>query len=71
MADNLLDRCFMPTAPNKLRTSDITHLGTDEVWLYLAIVIDLFTREIVGSSLKSRMTADTATDTLTMPWFRQ
>jgi transposase InsO family protein len=71
IAPNLLERNFMPAAPNQVWTSDITYLWTDEGWLYLAIVIDLFNREVVGWSLKPRMTADIATDALTMAWFRR
>lgn len=71
VADNLLDRNFTPEAPNQVWTSDITYLWTDEGWLYLAIVLDLFNREVVGWSLKPRMTADIATDALTMAWFRR
>ena len=71
VADNLLDRNFTPSAPNQVWTSDITYLWTNEGWLYLAIVLDLFNREVVGWSLKSRMTADIATDALTMAWFRR
>ena len=48
IAPNLLDRNFSPTAPNQVWTSDITYLWTDEGWLYLAIVLDLFNREVVG-----------------------
>lgn len=71
IAPNLLDRNFTPDAPNQVWTSDITYLWTDEGWLYLAIVIDLFNREVVGWSLKPRMTADIATDALTMARFRR
>ena len=71
IADNLLNRNFTPTAPNQVWTSDITYLWTDEGWLYLAIVLDLFNREVVGWSLKPRMTADIVTDALTMAWFRR
>ena len=71
VADNLLDRNFMPEAPNRVWTSDITCLWTDEGWLHLAIVLDLFNREVVGWSLKPRMTADIVTDALTMAWFRR
>ena len=46
-------------------------LWTDEGWLSLAIVLDLFNREVVGWSLKPRMTADIVTDALTLAWFRQ
>jgi transposase InsO family protein len=71
VAPNLLDRNFTPTGPNQVWTSDITYLWTDEGWLYLAIVLDLFNREVVGWSLKPRMTADIVTDALTMAWFRR
>ena len=71
VAQNLLDRDFAPSAPNQVWTSDITYLWTDEGWLYLAIVLDLFNREVVGWSLKPRMTADIVTDALTMAWFRR
>jgi transposase InsO family protein len=71
VAANLLDRNFTPSAPNQVWTSDITYLWTNEGWLYLAIVLDLFNREVVGWSLKPRMTADIVTDALTMAWFRR
>jgi transposase InsO family protein len=71
VAPNLLDRDFTPDAPNQVWTSDMTYLWTDEGWLYLAIVLDLFNREVVGWSLKPRMTADIVTDALTMAWFRR
>ena len=48
----------MPTTPNQVWTSDTTYLWTDEGWLYLAIVLDLFNKEVVGGSLKLRMTTD-------------
>lgn len=71
VAENLLARNFMPAAPNQVWTSDITYLWTDEGWLYLAIVLDLFNREVIGWSLKPRMTSDIVTDALTMAWFRR
>ena len=71
VAENLLDRNFTLGAPNEVWTSDITYLWTDEGWLYLAIVLDLFNREVVGWSLKARMSSDIATDALTMAWFRR
>jgi transposase InsO family protein len=71
VAENLLDRNFTPDAPNQVWTADITYLWTDEGWLYLAIVLDLFNREVIGWSLKSRMTSDIVTDALTMAWFRR
>lgn len=70
VAENLLARNFTPEAPNRVWTGDITYIATDEGWLYLAVVLDLFNREVVGWSLKPRMTADIVTDALTMAWFR-
>jgi putative transposase len=71
VADNLLNRQFTPDAPNKLWAGDITYIPTAEGWLYLAVVLDLFNREIVGWSIKPRMSADIVTDALTMAWFRR
>ena len=71
VAPNLLNRDFTPAAPNRVWTGDITYIATGEGWLYLAIVLDLFNREIVGWSIKPRMTADIVTDALAMAWFRR
>jgi transposase InsO family protein len=71
IAPNLLARNFTPEAPNRVWTGDITYIQTGEGWLYLAIVLDLFNREVVGWSIKPRMTADIVTDALTMAWFRR
>lgn len=71
VAENLLERQFTPAAPNQVWAADITYLWTDEGWLYLAIVLDLFNREVVGWSLKPRMTTDIVMDALTMAWFRK
>ncbi len=48
MAPNLLDRDFTATAPNQKWTVDITYIPTLEGWLHLAVVLDLFSRRIVG-----------------------
>jgi putative transposase len=71
VAANLLERNFAPEAPNQAWASDITYVWTDEGWLYLAVVLDLFNREVVGWSIKPRMTADIVLDALTMAWFRR
>ena len=71
VAENLLDRNFAPAAPNEAWSADITYVWTEEGWLYLAVVLDLFNREIVGWSIKPRMTVDIVTDALTMAWFRR
>jgi transposase InsO family protein len=71
VAPNLVERNFTPAGPDRVWASDITYLWTGEGWLYLAVVLDLFNREVVGWSLKPRMTADIVTDALTMAWFRR
>jgi len=71
VAPNLLDRDFTPAAPNQAWSADMTYIWTDEGWLYLAVVLDLFNREVVGWSIKPRMTADIVVDALTMAWFRR
>jgi putative transposase len=62
---------FTAAAPNKVWTSDITYLWTDEGGLSLTIVLDLFNREGIGWSPKPRMTAALVTDAWTMAWFRR
>jgi putative transposase len=71
VAPNLLERNFAPEAPNRVWTADLTYIWTEEGWLYLAVVLDLFNREIVGWSIKPRMAADIVVDALTMTWFRR
>ena len=48
IAPNLLDRQFTVTQPNQTYVGDITYLHTQEGWLYLAVVIDLYSRQVVG-----------------------
>ena len=71
IAQNLLDRNFTPEVPNQVWTSDITYIATDEGWLYLTGVIDLFSRQVVGWCMSSHMQASTVTDALRMAWFRR
>nr|WP_126445349.1 IS3 family transposase [Sulfuricystis multivorans] len=71
VAPNLLDRNFAPAAPNRVWTADLTYIWTGEGWLYLAVVLDLFNREIVGGSIKPRMTVDIVVDAWTMAGFRR
>ncbi len=56
IAPNLLDRQFAVSAPNRVWVTDITYVATDEGWLYLAGVTDLFNGELVGYALDERMT---------------
>lgn len=55
VADNLLDRDFEALEPDRTWVSDITYIPTDEGWLYLAGVIDLYNREVVGWSMSARI----------------
>jgi putative transposase len=71
IAPDLLQRNFTPTAPNEVWTGDITYIATDEGWLYLAAVIDLFSRQVVGWSMQSHMQSSLVTDALKMAWFRR
>ena len=58
VADNLLNQNFNPIAPNEVWAGDVTYLKTAEGWMYLAIVMDLFSRRIVGWHIDKRMTTD-------------
>ena len=71
VAPNLLARQFAPSAPNRVWTSDITYIATAEGWLYLAAVIDLFSRQIVGWSMQPSMKKELVIDALRMAWFRR
>jgi len=71
IAANKLDRQFNPTHPNQLWVTDITYIRTHEGWLYLAVVIDLFSRLVVGWSMKSRITTDLVLDALLMALWRR
>lgn len=58
VAENVLGRDFTATGPNQKWVSDITYIDTDEGWLYLAVVIDLFSRRVVGWSTADHLRAD-------------
>jgi putative transposase len=64
VAANTLDRQFEVDAPDKIWVTDITYIRTHEGWLYLAVVIDLFSRRVVGWSAQPRMTTDLALQAL-------
>lgn len=68
---NLLDRKFDVQAPNQWWVSDITYIHTHEGFLFLAVVMDLFARNIVGWSMNSTMTTDLILDALTMAYWRR
>ncbi|EXJ11260.1 Integrase core domain protein [Nitrincola nitratireducens] len=58
VADNLLNQNFNPTGPNQVWAGDVTYCRTGEGWMYLAVVMDLYSRRIVGWHIDKRMTAD-------------
>jgi putative transposase len=64
MAPNVLDRQFSAPAPNQKWVADFTYLWTGEGWLYVAVVLDLYSRRAVGWSMQTSMTAQLVTDAL-------
>jgi putative transposase len=66
VADNLLNREFAADGPNRKWTVDITYIPTDEGWLYLAGVLDLFSRKIVGWAMADHMRTDLVSEALRM-----
>ena len=60
VAPNVLDRQFTVAAPNTAWVSDITYLWTREGWLYLVVILDLFSRRVVGWALRNRITRELA-----------
>ena len=71
VAPNLLRREFSAAKPNTVWVTDITYLRCDEGWMYLAVMIDLYSRKVVGWSIGSRMTAQLVCDALKMAWFKR
>ena len=71
VAADLVQRRFNPEAPNQIWSSDITYIQTNEGWLYPAAVMDLFSRQVVGWSLKPHMQASLVKDALAMAWWRR
>jgi len=70
--ENVLDRQFDVSGPDQVYASDVTYIWTQEGWLYLAVVIDLYSRKVVGWSMSSRMKAQLVCDALTMAiWLRR
>lgn len=63
-SENLVKRTFAVSAPDRVLTSDITYIPTNEGWLYVAVVLDLCTRKVVGLAMRSDMTAELVTDAL-------
>lgn len=71
VAPNLLARQFHVAAPNRYWVGDITYVPTQEGWLYLATVMDLYSRQIVGWSMADHMRAELVNNALTMALWRR
>lgn len=71
LAPNRLDREFSADAANQRWVADFTYVWSGEGWLYVAVVLDLYSRRVVGWSMKKQMTADLVTDALMMALWRR
>lgn len=71
LAPNLLNRDFQATAPDQRWAADFTYIWTGEGWLFLAVVLDLFSRRVVGWSMRTSMTAELVSDALLMAIWRR
>ena len=71
IADNVLDRQFQAEGPNQKWVADFTYIWTAEGWLYVAAVLDLYSRRIVGWSMQASMTSQLVADALMMAVWRR
>lgn len=71
VAENVLDRQFQADAPNQKWVADFTYIWTAEGWLYVAVVLDLFSRRAVGWSMQESMTSQLVADALMMAVWRR
>ena len=71
VAPNLLNRNFEASVPDTVYCSDITYIWTNEGWLYLAVILDLFSRQVVGWSMDNRITKKLVLNALQMALWRR
>lgn len=71
MSDNILYRAFEAVAPDQKWIANFTYIWTVEGWLYVAAVVDLFSRRVVGWAMKAEMTAQLVTDALSVAIWRR
>ena len=71
IATNVLDRDFTAAAPNQKWVADFTHIWTDEGWLFVAVVLDLYSRRVVGWAMQATMAAQLVTDAMLMAVWRR
>jgi putative transposase len=58
MVEDVVNRDFSPAAPNKVWVTDITYIRTYDGWIFLAVIVDLYSRQVVGWAMQSQMTTD-------------
>lgn len=72
VVENVVNWGFSPAAPNRVWVTDITYIRTYEGWLFLAVIVDLYSRQVVGWAMQSQMTADLVLQTLvSVVWKRK
>jgi transposase InsO family protein len=71
VAPNLLNRDFNTTAPNQKWVGDVSYIWTEEGWMYLAVVIDLYSRTVIGWSMQPSMSRQLVCDALMMALWRR
>ena len=71
VAPNLLVREFSVSEPDRVYVGDITYIWTQQGWLYLAVVLDLFSRQVISWSMNQRMTREVVKDALMMDCWRR
>nr|WP_084675363.1 DDE-type integrase/transposase/recombinase [Methylomicrobium album] len=71
VADNVLDRQFKVMQPNRVYAGDITSIATQEGWLYLAVVIDLCSRQVFGWSMAEHRRTQRVNDALLMALWKR
>jgi len=71
IAGNILDRDFTAAAPNQKWVADFTYIWTHEGWLFVAVVLDLYSRRVVGWAMQATMTAQLVTDAMLMAIWRR
>lgn len=71
VAENVLEQNFTAERPNEKWAGDITYLWTDEGWVYLAVILDLYSRQVIGWAMDKTMTAKLVCDALQMALWRR
>jgi len=71
VSPTLLERRFAVEAPNRVWAGDITYVWTQEGWLYLRVVIDLLSRQVVGFAMSDRHTRQLVIEHCAWAWFRR